>query len=112
MLHNLKKKKKIRVKSKLELFNNEIFLCFSSSSCRFNAHCPPPANGDEIHKRVKNILRTHSARQRLVFVSLTQTKYFLFSKMVEEDNCAYSLGSVMMSFQANFIVEMGIQHIS
>lgn len=100
------------MKSKLELFNKEIFLCFSSSSCRFNSHCPPPANGDEIHKRVKNILRTHSARQRLVFVSLTQTKYFLFSKMVEEDNCTYSLGSVMMSFQANFIVEMGIQYIS
>ncbi|XP_040421348.1 spermatogenesis-associated protein 6 isoform X3 [Cygnus olor] len=39
----------------------------SSLRERFNSGCPPPANGDEIHKRVKNILRTHSARQRLVF---------------------------------------------
>ncbi|ETE73667.1 Spermatogenesis-associated protein 6, partial [Ophiophagus hannah] len=28
-----------------------------------------PINGDEIHKRVKNILRTHSARQKLTFKS-------------------------------------------
>uniref|UniRef100_A0A8C3LVI5 Spermatogenesis associated 6 n=1 Tax=Chrysolophus pictus TaxID=9089 RepID=A0A8C3LVI5_CHRPC len=39
----------------------------SSLRERFNSGWPPPANGDEIHKRVKNILRTHSARQRLVF---------------------------------------------
>nr|XP_047918092.1 spermatogenesis-associated protein 6 isoform X1 [Anser cygnoides] len=39
----------------------------SSLRERFNSGCPPPANGDEIHKRVKNILRTHSARQRLLF---------------------------------------------
>uniref|UniRef100_A0A803Y7G6 Uncharacterized protein n=1 Tax=Meleagris gallopavo TaxID=9103 RepID=A0A803Y7G6_MELGA len=37
----------------------------SSLRERFNSGWPPPANGDEIHKRVKNILRTHSARQRL-----------------------------------------------
>lgn len=57
----------------LDLFNLQIFLLFVFffSSCRFNSGWPPPANGDEIHKRVKNILRTHSARQRLVFVSLT-----------------------------------------
>ncbi|KAI6064006.1 Spermatogenesis-associated protein 6 isoform X2 [Aix galericulata] len=78
----------------------------SSLRERFNSHCPPPANGDEIHKRVKNILRTHSARQRLVFVSLTQTKYFLFSKMVEEDNCAYSLGSVISPVQQNTTVHL------
>ncbi|NXL85694.1 SPAT6 protein, partial [Alectura lathami] len=39
----------------------------SSLRERFNSGWPPPANGEEIHKRVKNILRTHSARQRLVF---------------------------------------------
>ncbi|KAF1399508.1 Spermatogenesis-associated protein 6, partial [Spheniscus mendiculus] len=42
-------------------------VCFSSSSCRFSSGWPSPVNGDEIHKRVKNILRTHSARQRLIF---------------------------------------------
>ncbi|NXY46800.1 SPAT6 protein, partial [Ceuthmochares aereus] len=39
----------------------------SSLRERFSSGWPSPANGDEIHKRVKNILRTHSARQRLVF---------------------------------------------
>ncbi|KFP85761.1 Spermatogenesis-associated protein 6, partial [Acanthisitta chloris] len=47
-------------------------LCFSSSSCRFSSLWPSPANGDEIHKRVKNILRTHRARQRLIFVSISE----------------------------------------
>ncbi|XP_032047974.1 spermatogenesis-associated protein 6 [Aythya fuligula] len=46
----------------------------SSLRERFNSHCPPPANGDEIHKRVKNILRTHSARQRLVFNESNSSK--------------------------------------
>ncbi|NWI07499.1 SPAT6 protein, partial [Tichodroma muraria] len=39
----------------------------SSLRERFSTGWPSPANGDEIHKRVKNILRTHSARQRLIF---------------------------------------------
>uniref|UniRef100_A0A663M6J7 Uncharacterized protein n=1 Tax=Athene cunicularia TaxID=194338 RepID=A0A663M6J7_ATHCN len=39
----------------------------SSLRERFSSSWPSPANGDEIHKRVKNILRTHSARQRLIF---------------------------------------------
>nr|XP_009938097.1 PREDICTED: spermatogenesis-associated protein 6 [Opisthocomus hoazin] len=39
----------------------------SSLRERFSSGWPSLANGDEIHKRVKNILRTHSARQRLIF---------------------------------------------
>ncbi|RLW05991.1 hypothetical protein DV515_00004756 [Chloebia gouldiae] len=46
----------------------------SSLRERFSTGWPSPANGDEIHKRVKNILRTHSARQRLIFDDLAQTK--------------------------------------
>ncbi|KAM4895586.1 spermatogenesis-associated protein 6 [Sylvia borin] len=46
----------------------------SSLRERFSTGWPSPANGDEIHKRVKNILRTHSARQRLVFDDLPETK--------------------------------------
>ncbi|XP_023788228.1 spermatogenesis-associated protein 6 isoform X1 [Cyanistes caeruleus] len=46
----------------------------SSLRERFSTGWPSPANGDEIHKRVKNILRTHSARQRLVFDDLPQTR--------------------------------------
>ncbi|XP_068262921.1 spermatogenesis-associated protein 6 isoform X2 [Nyctibius grandis] len=38
----------------------------SSLRERFSSGWPSPANGDEIHKRVKNILRTHSARQHLI----------------------------------------------
>ncbi|EMP34129.1 Spermatogenesis-associated protein 6 [Chelonia mydas] len=37
------------------------------SILKFNTGWSTPANGEEIHKRVKNILRTHSARQRLTF---------------------------------------------
>ncbi|KAL2301890.1 hypothetical protein Nmel_011291, partial [Mimus melanotis] len=44
----------------------------SSLRERFSTGWPSPANGDEIHKRVKNILRTHSARQRLIFVSISE----------------------------------------
>ncbi|XP_041339435.1 spermatogenesis-associated protein 6 isoform X1 [Pyrgilauda ruficollis] len=46
----------------------------SSLRERFSTGWPSPANGDEIHKRVKNILRTHSARQRLIFDDLPQTR--------------------------------------
>ncbi|KFU94449.1 Spermatogenesis-associated protein 6, partial [Chaetura pelagica] len=38
----------------------------SSLRERFSSAWPSPANGEEIHKRIKNILRTHSARQRLI----------------------------------------------
>uniref|UniRef100_A0A8B9NDD3 Spermatogenesis associated 6 n=1 Tax=Accipiter nisus TaxID=211598 RepID=A0A8B9NDD3_9AVES len=41
---------------------------------RFSSGWPSPANGDEIHKRVKNILRTHSARQRLMFDESNSSK--------------------------------------
>ncbi|KAL8178708.1 UNVERIFIED_CONTAM: hypothetical protein K2H54_055493 [Gekko kuhli] len=34
---------------------------------RFHSGWLTPINGEEIHKRVKNILRTHSARQKLTF---------------------------------------------
>ncbi|XP_062353400.1 spermatogenesis-associated protein 6 [Cinclus cinclus] len=46
----------------------------SSLRERFSIGWPSPANGDEIHKRVRNILRTHSARQRLIFDDLPQTR--------------------------------------
>ncbi|NXX39707.1 SPAT6 protein, partial [Tricholaema leucomelas] len=46
----------------------------SSLRERFSSGWPSPANGNEIHKRVKNILRTHSARQRLVFDETNSSK--------------------------------------
>ncbi|NXJ88539.1 SPAT6 protein, partial [Corythaixoides concolor] len=46
----------------------------SSLRERFSSGWPSPANGDEIHKRVKNILRTHSARQRLIFDDSSSSK--------------------------------------
>ncbi|XP_054142065.1 spermatogenesis-associated protein 6 isoform X1 [Melozone crissalis] len=46
----------------------------SSLRERFGTGWPSPANIDEIHKRVKNILRTHRARQRLIFDDLPQTR--------------------------------------
>uniref|UniRef100_A0A8C3XYY6 Spermatogenesis associated 6 n=1 Tax=Catharus ustulatus TaxID=91951 RepID=A0A8C3XYY6_CATUS len=58
----------------------------SSLRERFSTVWPSPANGDEIHKRVKNILRTHSARQRLIFVSLTKGKLDLFRSLCQDQN--------------------------
>uniref|UniRef100_A0A6G1RMH5 Spermatogenesis associated 6 like n=1 Tax=Hypotaenidia okinawae TaxID=2861861 RepID=A0A6G1RMH5_9GRUI len=46
----------------------------SSLRERFSSGWPSPANGDEIHKRVRNILRTHSARQRLIFNESNSSK--------------------------------------
>ncbi|KGL83047.1 Spermatogenesis-associated protein 6, partial [Tinamus guttatus] len=46
----------------------------SSLRERFASGWPSPANGDEIHERVKNILRTHSARQRLIFDESNSSK--------------------------------------
>ncbi|NWJ02506.1 SPAT6 protein, partial [Crypturellus undulatus] len=46
----------------------------SSLRERFASGWPTPANGDEIHERVKNILRTHSARQRLIFDESNSSK--------------------------------------
>ncbi|NXN67237.1 SPAT6 protein, partial [Himantopus himantopus] len=46
----------------------------SSLRERFSSGWPSPANGDEIHKRVKNILRTHSAKQRLIFDESNSSK--------------------------------------
>ncbi|XP_062479202.1 spermatogenesis-associated protein 6 isoform X1 [Pezoporus occidentalis] len=46
----------------------------SSLRERFSSGWPLPANGEEIHMRVKNILRTHSARQRLIFDESNSSK--------------------------------------
>uniref|UniRef100_A0A672U1B5 Spermatogenesis associated 6 n=2 Tax=Strigops habroptila TaxID=2489341 RepID=A0A672U1B5_STRHB len=46
----------------------------SSLRERFSSGWPLPANGEEIHTRVKNILRTHSARQRLIFDESNSSK--------------------------------------
>ncbi|KFQ22878.1 Spermatogenesis-associated protein 6, partial [Mesitornis unicolor] len=46
----------------------------SSLRERFSSGWPSPTNGDEIHKRVKNILRTHSVRQRLTFDESNSSK--------------------------------------
>uniref|UniRef100_A0A8C4YIU4 Spermatosis associated 6 n=1 Tax=Gopherus evgoodei TaxID=1825980 RepID=A0A8C4YIU4_9SAUR len=56
------------------VFKLRIFLIFSPLSYRFNFGWSTPANGEEIHKRVKNILRTHSARQRLTFDESNSSK--------------------------------------
>ncbi|XP_039175802.1 spermatogenesis-associated protein 6 isoform X6 [Crotalus tigris] len=46
----------------------------SSLRERFYTGWNTPVNGDEIHKRVKSILRTHSARQRLTFDETSLSK--------------------------------------
>ncbi|KAH0618635.1 hypothetical protein JD844_018020 [Phrynosoma platyrhinos] len=42
----------------------------TNHSPRFRSVWNTPVNGEEIHTRVKNILRTHSARQRLSFMGI------------------------------------------
>ncbi|KAM9542246.1 spermatogenesis-associated protein 6 isoform 1-T6 [Guaruba guarouba] len=46
----------------------------SSLRERFSSGWPLPTNGEEIHTRVKNILRTHRARQRLIFDESNSSK--------------------------------------
>uniref|UniRef100_A0A7M4FJQ4 Spermatosis associated 6 n=1 Tax=Crocodylus porosus TaxID=8502 RepID=A0A7M4FJQ4_CROPO len=66
----------------------------------FNSDWSTPANGEEIHKRVKNILRTHSARQKLTFDESNSSKEGL-DKMKgssSRDSCKdSSLGSNLQS---------------
>ncbi|XP_061494158.1 spermatogenesis-associated protein 6 isoform X2 [Rhineura floridana] len=47
-------------------YSTPMLNCFSLRE-RFRSGWTTPANGEEIHKRVKDILTTHSARQRLTF---------------------------------------------
>ncbi|XP_015744476.1 spermatogenesis-associated protein 6 isoform X1 [Python bivittatus] len=51
----------------LQKYSSTPVLNRSSLRERFHTGLNTSLNGDEIHKRVKNILRTHSARQRLTF---------------------------------------------
>ncbi|XP_062995179.1 spermatogenesis-associated protein 6 [Elgaria multicarinata webbii] len=51
----------------LQKYSSTPVLNRSSLRERFHSGWNTPVNGEEIHKRVKNILRTHSARQRLTF---------------------------------------------
>ncbi|XP_043346523.1 spermatogenesis-associated protein 6 isoform X6 [Dermochelys coriacea] len=68
----------------------------SSLRERFNTGWSTPANGEEIHKRVKNILRTHSARQRLTFDESNSSKGD--SSKTREVSCKDSLcGSELQS---------------
>ncbi|RMC08660.1 hypothetical protein DUI87_14908 [Hirundo rustica rustica] len=58
----------------------------SSLRERFSTGWPSPANGDEIHKRVKNILRTHSARQRLIFSGVNMIVCARISTITSQDD--------------------------
>uniref|UniRef100_A0A8C0H2W3 Spermatosis associated 6 n=1 Tax=Chelonoidis abingdonii TaxID=106734 RepID=A0A8C0H2W3_CHEAB len=60
--------------SSLQKHSTSPVLNRSSLRERFNFGWSTPANGEEIHKRVKNILRTHSARQRLTFDESNSSK--------------------------------------
>ncbi|XP_060087772.1 spermatogenesis-associated protein 6 [Heteronotia binoei] len=51
----------------LQKYSSTPVLNRSSLRDRFHSGWLTPINGEEIHKRVKNILRTHSARQKLTF---------------------------------------------
>uniref|UniRef100_A0A8C3RW54 Spermatogenesis-associated protein 6 N-terminal domain-containing protein n=1 Tax=Chelydra serpentina TaxID=8475 RepID=A0A8C3RW54_CHESE len=55
----------------LQKHSSSPVLSRSSLRERFNTGWSTPANGEEIHKRVKTILRTHSARQSTDFSCLS-----------------------------------------
>lgn len=80
----------------------------SSLRERFNSGWPPPANGDEIHKRVKNILRTHSARQRLVFDESNSSKGNLTKTRESSHKARLSLSDLRSSspMQQNITVHL------
>ncbi|XP_009078262.1 PREDICTED: spermatogenesis-associated protein 6 [Acanthisitta chloris] len=67
----------------------------SSLRERFSSLWPSPANGDEIHKRVKNILRTHRARQRLIFDGSNLSKGYLTKTRRESShNAPFSMSEL------------------
>ncbi|XP_021260168.1 spermatogenesis-associated protein 6 isoform X2 [Numida meleagris] len=80
----------------------------SSLRERFDSGWPPPANGDEIHKRVKNILRTHSARQRLVFDESNSSKGNLTKTRESSHKAHLSLSDLRSSspLQQNITVHL------
>ncbi|NXA14744.1 SPAT6 protein, partial [Sapayoa aenigma] len=69
----------------------------SSLRERFSSSWPSPANGDEIHKRVKNILRTHSARQRLIFDESNSSKGDLTKTRESSHNAPLSISELQSS---------------
>ncbi|NWU78220.1 SPAT6 protein, partial [Onychorhynchus coronatus] len=69
----------------------------SSLRERFSSGWPSPANGDEIHKRVKNILRTHSARQRLIFDESDSSKGDLTKTRESSHNAPLSVSELQSS---------------
>ncbi|KAJ7400417.1 Spermatogenesis-associated protein 6 [Pitangus sulphuratus] len=69
----------------------------SSLRERFSSGWPSPANGDEIHKRVKNILRTHSARQRLIFDESNSSKGDLTKTRESSHNAPFSMSELQSS---------------
>ncbi|XP_073213874.1 spermatogenesis-associated protein 6 isoform X3 [Lepidochelys kempii] len=82
--------------SSLQKHSSSPVLNRSSLRERFNTGWSTPVNGEEIHKRVKNILRTHSARQRLTFDESNSSKGD--SSKTREVSCKDSLcGSELQS---------------
>ncbi|XP_071665991.1 spermatogenesis-associated protein 6 isoform X3 [Patagioenas fasciata] len=73
----------------------------SSLRERFSSGWPSPANGDEIHKRVKNILRTHSARQRLIFDESNSSK----GDLTETKESSHKASSAMGELQSSSAVQ-------
>ncbi|XP_051655773.1 spermatogenesis-associated protein 6 isoform X1 [Manacus candei] len=69
----------------------------SSLRERFSSGWPSPANGDEIHKRVKNILRTHSARQRLIFDESNSSKGDVTKTRESSHNAPLSMSELQSS---------------
>ncbi|XP_071421863.1 spermatogenesis-associated protein 6 isoform X2 [Pithys albifrons albifrons] len=69
----------------------------SSLRERFSSGWPSPANGEEIHKRVKNILRTHSARQRLLFDESNSSKGDMTKTRESSHNAPLSLSELQSS---------------
>ncbi|NXX77977.1 SPAT6 protein, partial [Urocolius indicus] len=72
----------------------------SSLRERFSSGWPSPANGDEIHKRVKNILRTHSAKQRLIFDESNSSKGNLTKTRESSHKAPLSVGELRSSSPA------------
>ncbi|NXU89058.1 SPAT6 protein, partial [Xiphorhynchus elegans] len=81
----------------------------SSLRERFSSGWPSPANGDEIHKRVKNILRTHRARQRLRFDESNSSKGDLTKTKESSHNAPLSMSELQSSspVQRNAPVHLG-----
>ncbi|KAJ7405346.1 spermatogenesis associated 6 [Willisornis vidua] len=77
----------------------------------FSSGWPSPANGEEIHKRVKNILRTHSARQHLIFIRVNMVVCGGISTIPSQDESNSSKGDMTKTRESSHNAPLSLSEL-